>query len=51
MRPVTTSDLSLLDAEQLRELLVHSQREVEALKRLNEKLTICGATAPRRTTQ
>ncbi len=39
MQPVMTSDLSLLDAEQLRELLAHSQREVATLKLLNEKLT------------
>jgi len=38
--PAVTSDLDLsqLDAERLRELLAHSQREVAALKRLNEKL-------------
>ena len=39
MPAVTTSDLSLLDAEQLRELLVHSQREVAAMKLLVEKMT------------
>jgi len=39
MPAVTTSDLSLLDAEQLRELLVHSQREVAAMKVLVEKMT------------
>jgi transposase len=36
---VTTSDLSLLDAEQLRELLAHSQREVATMKLLVEKMT------------
>ena len=39
MPAVTTSDLSLLDAEQLRELLAHSQREVAAMKLLVEKMT------------
>ena len=39
MLAVTTSDLSLLDAEQLRELLAHSQREVAAMKMLVEKMT------------
>ena len=39
MPAVTTSDLSLLDAEQLRELLAHSQREVVAMKLLVEKMT------------
>jgi transposase len=39
MLPVTTSDLSQLDAEQLRELLAHSQREVAAMKLLVEKMT------------
>src|SRR6185312_7034293 len=39
MPAVTTSDLSLLDAEQLRELLGHSQREVAAMKLLVEKMT------------
>jgi transposase len=36
---VTTTDLSQLDAEQLRELLAHSQREVAAMKLLVEKMT------------
>ena len=39
MPAVTTSDLSLLDAEQLRVLLAHSQREVAAMKLLVEKMT------------
>ncbi len=39
MLPVTTSDLSQLDAEQLRELLAHSQREVAAMRLLVEKMT------------
>ena len=39
MVAVTNSDLSLLDAEQLRELLAHSQREVAAMKLLVEKMT------------
>jgi transposase len=39
MLPVTTSDLSRLDAEQLRALLAHSQREVAAMKLLVEKMT------------
>jgi transposase len=39
MPAVTTSDLSLLDAEQLRELLAQSQREVAAMKLLVEKMT------------
>ena len=39
MPAVTTPDLSLLDAEQLRELLAHSQREVAAMKLLVEKMT------------
>ena len=39
MQAVTTSDLSLLDAEQLRVLLAHSQREVAAMKLLVEKMT------------
>jgi transposase len=36
---VTTTGLSQLDAEQLRELLAHSQREVAAMKLLVEKMT------------
>jgi transposase len=39
MLPVTTSDLSQLDAEQLRELLAHSQREVAVMRLLVEKMT------------
>jgi len=39
MLPVTTSDLSQLDAGQLRELLAHSQREVAAMRLLVEKMT------------
>ena len=39
MPAVTTSDLNLLDAEQLRVLLAHSQREVAAMKLLVEKMT------------
>jgi transposase len=39
MPAVTTSDLSLLDTEQLRVLLAHSQREVAAMKLLVEKMT------------
>jgi transposase len=36
---VTTSDLSQFDAEQLRELLAHSQREVATMRLLVEKMT------------
>jgi transposase len=39
MPAVTTPDLGLLDAEQLRELLVQSQREVAAMKLLVDKMT------------